>query len=330
MAKSRAKKKSARPSLYLPDFNPVLIAEPSTVSYLRSGLKLIRKLYSGFDPESGFDARKIKHWPTARVHAAQSFISQAHLLVSGAQGDQYVIARPRTDAQVAALQLRTSQVSTHPRQHPLKGYVIYTNTPKRTRVVYREEEVPMGFGLVETRLRVEVRQQMQTGPLVNRDYLFREVLGFQPGVDSHTPEGVRLGRELGTLVPWEQMELAMARLARRIPARVDRGPKRGEEAYYQLLSVRGPVGSSIPHHMLVERMIRWGEHYVETFAETLIGVRYQGDEFKAVRGDQSLDARRERRQARYRKLREQLRRERAKLDRRARAKLKKKKPTRKK
>lgn len=263
-------------------------------------LKTVRALYSGFEASAGFDLRKLQRWPESRFKTFERFANLATRLTTGEFHSIYTLARPRTAAQRQALFLHTSQVSPDQRHHPQKAWVIYANV-RNARVRYVEEEVPvgaaMGRPIVQKRLRAEIIQPVRGGVLLHRDYLFREVLGFQPGTESTEAEGLRVGRILGTFDPWQQMIKAMEILVRWIP---DRTPQ-GNEAYYRLLSVRGPIGTSVPKHRLVSRMIDWGEEYDPNFAEQLIGVRYQGDEFKAVRGAESLDAKSERRRAQYRR-----------------------------
>lgn len=258
---------------------------------LRKGLKDVRRIYSNFDPLRGFDARFLKHWPDARIEELRGFIRAAHLLTSGEFHDLYQLVRPRTAAQEAALRLHTGQTSKDPARHPQRAYAIYPNT-RGARVEYVVEDVSvgaaMGRPIYERRVRAEIRQPVRDGVLVHRDYLFREVLGFQPGVESTSVEGLRAGRLLGTLAPWDQMVRAMEMLVPRLPART----RVGDEAHYRLLTPRGPIGRSVPRHMLVSLMQHWGDQYDPNFVEALIGVRYQGSEFAARESDRKTDKRR--------------------------------------
>lgn len=269
---------------------------------LQSGLKLVRRLYAGFTPADGFDGRDLKHLPDAQATELLGYISAANRLTSGEFHGLYQVTRPRTPAQMRAMRVYTSQASPDEDRHPQKGFVTYANTrTARVRFVTEERLVaaPMGRAVTQVTTRVEMRQPVKGGALVHRDYLFREVFGFQPGEDSATPEGLRLGRQLGTFVPWEQMVIAMQRLVKVIPDRT----RKGDEAHYRLLSDRGPIGSGVPKHMLVDTMQRWGDVYDETFVEVLIGVRYIGDEFAMRRqGVQSSQ-----RRMRYQRLAHDLR-----------------------
>jgi hypothetical protein len=272
---------------------------------IREGLKLARKFYSGFDSKDGFDSRRLRHWPDARLERLNRFIAEARRLTSGENHALYTLHRPRNSEQRSALILHSGLISPNERTHPMRAWPIYTNT-RKVKIRYVKERVlvgaAMGRPIYEERTRAEVRRPVgvRGGVLVHRDYLFREVLGFQPGIESTTPEGIRVGKLLRTLDPWEQILKAMEMLLPRLPDRT----LVGNEAYYRLLSDRGPVGTSVPKHMLIDRMQVWGEDYEMSsgFVGTLIGVRYVGDEFKAVRGPQSVDARAEKRRARYQEM----------------------------
>lgn len=293
-------------------FVPVYLKKPSrefqkgkktsqALSAFRDGIKLVRKLYSNFDASHGFDLRYIERWPASRIQTARRFMGEAQRLTRGEYHELYTLARPRNVAQRQALRLHTGLQSPDESHHPQHAWPIYANT-RRVKVRYVPERVliaaPMGRPIYEERLRAEIRRSVPGGILVHRDYLFREVLGFQPGLESTSPEGMRAGQRLGTFDPWEQMVLAMQLLVKVIP---DRTPN-GNEAHYRLISDRGPIGTSVPKHMLVDRMQTWGEDYNVRYAGLLLGVRYQGDEFKAIHGPQSLDKKAQDRRARYAEL----------------------------
>lgn len=277
-------------------------ARSETQARLQEGAKLVRQLYSGFSAEDGYDVRRIRHWPDARVKELQSFIAQARRLTSGEYHEFYTLHRPRTPDQRSALILHSGLTSPDETKHPQRAWPIYANT-KKVKIRYIKERVPTGFAmgrpLYIERLRAEVRRPVgdKGSVLVHRDYLFREVLGFQPGIDSTTPEGLRVGRILKTMDPWAQMRAAMRLLLPYLP---DYTP-RGDEAHYRLLSDRGPVGTSVPKHMLMDRMDTWAEEYgdADGFVGMLIGVRYVGDEFAAISGPKSVDKTAQQRKARY-------------------------------
>lgn len=273
-----------------------------TQARLQEGLKLARQFYSGFSASDGYDARRLRHWPDARVAELKRFIAEARRLTSGEYHELYTLQRPRTADQRSALILHSGLISPDETKHPQRAWPIYANT-RKVKVRYIKERVPVGAAMGRPiyieRLRAEIRRQVgKTGSvLVHRDYLFREVLGFQPGIDSTTPEGMRVGRLLGTMDPWQQMRKAMRLLLPHLP---DYTP-RGDEAHYRLLSDRGPVGTAVPKHMLLDRMETWGEEYGDSqgFVGSLIGTRYVGDEFAAISGPRSVDKLAQERRARY-------------------------------
>lgn len=249
---------------------------------LTDGLKKVRAIYAGFGAAQGYDLRYLRHWPDARVQELLRYVQRVNRLTSGESYEIHQVVRPRTAAQRQALRLHTSQVSIDEERHPQRGFVIYRNEVVPARVRYVEEEVleaaPMGRPVRRRRLRVEIREAVKGNARLVRNYLFREVLGFQPGLDSASSEGLRIGQMLGTFNPWDQMVIAMRRLVPRLPAYAPSG----DEAQYRLLTDRGPIGSRVPRHMLVDEMQRWGEEYDSaTFVGTLIGVRSLGMEEQA-------------------------------------------------
>lgn len=304
---SPAPKRAGRP-LYTSKHSTWLTSAPDkrrrseTQARLQEGIKLVRQLYSGFSAEDGYDVRRLRHWPDSRIKELQGFIAQARRLTSGEYHELYTLHRPRTPDQRSALILHSGLISPDERKHPQRAWPIYANT-KKVKVRYIKERVPIGAAMGRPiyleRLRAEIRRPVgeKGSVLVHRDYLFREMLGFQPGIDSTTLEGLRVGRLLKTMDPWQQMRKAMRML---VPLLPDYTPQ-GHEAYYRLLSDRGPIGTSVPKHMLIDRMDMWGEEYGDAggFVGSLIGVRYVGDELKAVSGPKSVDKRAEQRRTRY-------------------------------
>lgn len=294
----------SRPSTWFLNTEGSRDAQHAWRAHFRDGIKLVRQFYAGFDPGDGFDLRHVRYWTDARVATLNRFIGQANRLTSGEFHELYTLHRPRSAEQRRALILHSGLVSPDEDRHPQRAWPIYANT-RDVELRYVKETVPKpgvprmaGLVPIEERLRVEVRRRIKGGALVHRDYLFREVLGFQPGLESTSAEGLRAAGILGSTNPWQQMVAAMRLLLPRLPDRT----RKGNEAYYRLLSDRGPIGTSVPKHMLIERMQEWGEDYNDKFVAILIGVRYQGDEFEAVRGPKSLDAKSDRRRARYAEL----------------------------
>jgi hypothetical protein len=118
---------------------------------------------------------------------------------------------------------------------------------------------------------------------VDRDYLFQEMLGFQP-------------------YRWEDFIRALRML---LPLLPDKTPT-GKDALYTLLSrEHGPISAPVPKPFLLQVMLEWSEAYANEFAGTLIGVRYQGDRWQAAMGPQSELNQRERRRMLYRRIKQQ-------------------------
>lgn len=196
---------------------------------------------------------------------------------------QHVIVRPRTKAEERALRIHTQQKV--PRQ---KAFVIHTSKPMKAEVHYvtqPERLMPFNAPPIGGGLRVEMVQRYQDGKLVlaDRDYLFAEMLGYQP-------------------IRWGDFIRALLML---LPLLPDKTPM-GKDAMYTLLSrEHGPIGSPVLKQFLIESMQEWSEAYANEFAATLIGVRYQGDRWEAAMSPESEVNMRERRRQIYKKIREQ-------------------------
>jgi hypothetical protein len=259
----------------------------SQLVYLRKTIAQLRVVYRGFDAKSGFDARYPQNW-TARQHQeVQAYGVRLHSLM----GTQHLIVRPRTKAEEKALRVHTQQKVA--RQ---KAFVIHTSKPLKAEVHFVTQPMrrmpffapPIGGGL-----RVEMVATYQGGELVltDRDYLFEEMLGFQP-------------------IRWEDFITALRML---LPLLPDKTPT-GKGALYTLLSrEHGPISSPVLKEFLLEEMQRWAEAYSNDFAGTLIGVRYQGDRWTAAMSPQSEYNKRQERRTLYRKIREEDAREARKI-----------------
>lgn len=265
-----------------PNGEPASSADQArSIVYYQEGLKRARDLYAGFGTAEGYDLKRIPFWPEDRELAARKAVAETNRLYSTGYGS-FIKVRPRSVAEDVALRQRTGQ-TTHFPGHPQYRYLVLANTPKTSRVRYLKEAVPLGFGVTQERLRAEVVTGVKGGRMMTREYIFSEILGFQPGIESASPFGLAQAERLGTADPWEQMKIAMREFERRLPKNVMRGKFKGEEAHYQMLTDRGPVGSVMPAHMLLANMERWGEEYGTHagFAANLIGVLYRGSEFRA-------------------------------------------------
>lgn len=275
---------------------------------IRERFPLLRKIYGGFTSAEGYDLRYIKRWPEARLNQARKYLSQVNRLTSGESWQTFSLHKATTLEEHQAIYRHTRQGSDDPK-HPLKAYVLFSNV-KGARVRYVEEEYPiaaaMGRPIVKKRLRAEVVRPVKRGLLLQRDYIFDEVLGFQPGVDVGTPQGAKNAELLGTAEPWEQMLIAMERLLAFLPQHT----ASGEPAWYRLLSDRGPIDGAATKSRLMARMQRYAAEYDPTFVETLIGVRFQGGEFES----RKIQRRSEEMRQKYREQAAERRKARARID----------------
>ena len=249
------------------------------LAYLRKTIHQLRSVYTGFTSKDGFDARHPQNWTAHQHDQVIEFGSRLHSLIS----TQHMIVKPRTKAEARALRMHTQQL--HPRQ---KFFVIHTTKPLRAEVFYTpqpERLMPFFAPPIGGGLRVEIVERYQDGKLelVDRDYLFYEMLGYQP-------------------LKWDEFVLALRMLLPFLPDKTDTD----KEAYYTLLSKEhGPISSPAPKSMLMEKLLEWAEEYSNEFAATLIGVRYQGDRYAAAMSETSEYNQRQRRRQLFRRMREQ-------------------------
>jgi len=227
---------------------------------LRERLRIVRKLFSGFEARDGYGARYPGNWSLRRRRELERFSYEANALLSVPS----LIVAPKNSDQRAALIKHTGQL--HKRQI---RFVVHVPAPQRKHVRYVRARVPfphMGAGaLFQKGLRVEVVDKVTGGEMYTRDYLFREILGYQP-------------------VLWSDFLDAMLRLLPYLP---DLAPS-GEEAAYTLLSVpHGPISSPVLKSFLLDEMQDWAGRYKEEFAGLLVGVRYQGDTFRSYMSEKS-------------------------------------------
>lgn len=292
---------------------PTSAAEKANfLQYFKEGLPKASELYAGFTKGEGYDLKRLPFWPPERYHAARMAVSETNHLYSTGYGS-FIAVKPRTPQERAALEVYTGQHFEVP-GHPQQRFLVPANVSKRSlgRVRYIKESVPLGFGVTQERLRAEVVTGVKGGRLMTRRYLFSEILGFQPGVESAGPLGLTQGQRLGTFDPWEQMKIAMREFERRLPQRVRSGKFKGEIAHYQMLTDRGPVGSPMEADMLVANMERWGEEYATHagFAANLIGVLYRGSQWNADRKYILQETKRQRYQRERREFYKQMAKER--------------------
>jgi hypothetical protein len=124
----------------------------------------------------------------------------------------------------------------------------------------------------------------------DRDYLFREILGYQPG------ELDRRGRLPGD--PWADIIRATRTLMKVMPDQVEVSPGVFKEAMYTLMSQsHGPVSSPVYKRFMIQTLQEWGESYANSFVGILIGWRLQGDRLSAAMApDSEYNTRQERRE----------------------------------
>lgn len=249
------------------------------LAYLRKTIQQLRSVYRGFTARDGFDARYPQNWSAKQHTQVMEYGARLHALMSA----QHLIVRPRNKAEEKALRIHTQQ---HVARQ--KAFVIHTSDPLKARVHYSTQPSrlmpffapPIGGGL-----RVEMVREHQDGKLVlvDRDYLFQEMLGFQP-------------------YTWGQFLRALRML---LPLLPDKTPS-GRDALYTLLSrEHGPISAPVLKQFLIETLVEWSESYSNSFAGTLIGVRYQGDRWQAAMGPRSEYNQRQARRTLYKRIKQQ-------------------------
>ncbi len=298
-----------------------------TLNYFKDGIRNVRRVFKGFDAKNGYSLAEIKKWPHARMMEAQHYIRLYNSYTS--RRTKFVVARPRTKAEKEALQRFTAE--TFPEgKHAQKAWIVHTDSPESAQFQYDRVPVQTGWRkvkegkrvvyerVIEEGLRVKLVHKVRGGRLIDQDYLFKEVLGFQPGIDFTSKALITRNRLQLPADPYEQMRAAILMMIDMLPATTPGG----EEAFYKILTAQhGPIGASQPRSRLLEEFMRYIQTYgpkaresealrikrgLSTFAETIIGVRYMGSDWTS----QKADARLERSVLRERKERAELRRER--------------------
>jgi hypothetical protein len=252
-------------------------------------VKELRTVYRGFTAKEGFDARHPENWSAARRRQVQMYGARLHKLKSA----RYVLERPKTNAQREALQRHTGQLN--PRQ---KVYVIHPSVdPIKAKVEYIFEPAqPLPFHQIKpAQLRVRLVQPTAGGVMYDIDYLFREILGYQPGeLDRH-------GRLPGD--PWADIIRATRILMKHMPDQIEVSPGVWKDAMYTLMSqAQGPVASPVYKKELLETLQEWGDQYAKSFVGILIGWRLQGDRQTAAMAPDSEYNERQRRRGLYRQI----------------------------
>lgn len=318
-------------------------ARDDALEYYKAGLKRVRKIYAGFDAKDGFDIKRLDRLPLERREDLHSHISEVNREMSRGEEfgkQEWKIVRPRSKAQREAL-IRHTLEPLGSRAHPRRAFIVPTGTPTKTQVRYVKGPVVRGWRrpvlwgtgiptlpepILEEGLRAEVVETYPGGETAFRDYIFAELLGWQPGLDIQA--GIEGAKFLGIpRDPWEQMAFAIEQLMPMLPSTTPGG----KPAYYQLITGNGPISTvwswedllwgmrefyekGGSGHIDIER--RQKDPSASTFTETIIGVRYQGTELQAIGGPRSAVATLERRRAAYVKHRKRIRHRYAKIEKR--------------
>lgn len=257
---------------------------------LVADVKALRQVFTGFETVDGYDLRHVELWSQRRVVRARKFGVRLRNLKSY----PHIIVRPRTAEQRAALFRHVSQPWKN-----LKAFVVHTpRNPERTVVQYvMGPPIPMGFGVtLRPKLRVQLVADELGGKHLTQDFLFREILGYQPGLPG--PGGAfRHGRH-----PWEDMIYATRMLLPFMP-RTTMSAKTGqeEEAWYTVISMpHDSIGASIRWSEILNYFRSDYSKYDPEFAGLILGFRYQGDRWKAAMSPRSEMNRRDRWKSLYR------------------------------
>jgi hypothetical protein len=262
------------------------------INQLRQDVQELRKIFSGFEAKNGFDVRHPENWSAGRVAKARRYGIRMRQLKSS----PHIIVRPRTQAQREALLRHVAQP--WPNQ---KAFIVHTPHPIGTVVDYvYEPERRFPFNVVvPARLRVQLSKEIHGGTHMTQDFLFREILGYQPGLPG--PGGMyRKGRN-----PWDDMIRATRALLPHMP-KTTMSARTGEEeeAWYTFISMpHDSIGASIRYSEILNKLQEDFSQYRESFAGLILGFRYQGDRWKAAMSPQSEMNQRDKTRVLYKKIR---------------------------
>jgi hypothetical protein len=263
------------------------------INQLRKTVQELRQIFTGFEAKDGYDARHPENWSLARAAKVKRYGVRLHNLKSV----PYVITRPRSQAQREALLRHVAQP--WPNQ---KAFIVHTPHPINTVVDYvLEPEISLpvfavSLPLIRKRaaqLRVQLVKQIHGGESITQDFLFREVLGYQPGLT------YRPGRN-----PWEDIIEATRMMLPYMPSQtMSARTGQMEEAWYTIISMpHDSIGASMRKSEILNLLQDDYAHYNQSFVALILGFRYQGDRWKAAMSPKSEMNERERRKALYRKI----------------------------
>lgn len=225
-------------------------------------------MFSGFEARNGFDTRHPENWDMRKRRRVEKYGYILHSLTS----TQHFIARPRTKAQREALRVRTGQLS--PNQ---KAFVIHDIPSARVRYIKGKRK----------KLLIDIVREVKGGEVFVRDFIFTELLGFQP-------------------LTWEKMVDAMRDMLPFLPDTIPGSAAvegASEEPWFVLLSQpHGPISAPVRKSMLLQRMQQWGSEYSNAFSGILIGVRLTGSRWDAAMAPNSEYNERQRRRLVYKQI----------------------------
>lgn len=263
------------------------------LNQLRDDVKALRQVFVGFEAKDGFDARRPERWSGARVAKAKRY----GIRLRNLQAAPHVIVRPRTQEQRVALLRHVAQPWPN-----MKAFIIHTPHPKGTRVRYvKEPQRLLPFHVTKpAQLRVQLVKKIRGGSQMTQDFLFREILGYQPGLSG--PGGrFKKGRN-----PWADMLYATRMLLPYMPSwSMNAQTRKKEEAWYTVISMpHDSIGASIRKSEILNTLREWSEQYLGSFAGLILGFRFQGTRWKAAMSPRSEMNQRERWRMIYKKERE--------------------------
>lgn len=283
------------------------ISDPSLrrqkVHQLREDVQALREVFTGFDATDGYDVRHPESWSAARVKRVQRYGIRLRAL----KASPHIIVRPRSEAQRIALLRHVAQPWPN-----MKAFVVHTPHPKGTSVRYVLEPARLlpFHATKPAQLRVQLVRPIHGGRQYTRDFLFREILGYQPGLSG--PGGrFRRGRN-----PWDDMVYATRMLLPYLPdTAMSARTRLPEEAWYTLISMpHDSIGGAIRKSELVNTLLQDYAHYSESFAGLILGFRYQGSRWKAAMSPKSEMHKRERWRQIYKKERQETLRDMRRMD----------------
>jgi hypothetical protein len=108
----------------------------------------LRKIYSGFTADNGFDLRHIERWPSSKMKSARKYIAQLNTLT----GRSFQVLTPRTAKQKKAAKIFTGQDLQRQKKMIVAVQDAKHDTPKfKNNQVVIERKFPSGTKQIEQR-----------------------------------------------------------------------------------------------------------------------------------------------------------------------------------